>query len=79
MPYSSGFLKLRTVFDYEGYQQKLQRLEAELSDESVWQDWIDTKMPIVEKAIRNLGGEGIQPVSPSRARLEELRSKYGRR
>ena len=38
MPYSSGFLKLRTVFDYEGYQQKLQRLEAELSDESVWQD-----------------------------------------
>lgn len=48
-------------------------------DESVWQDWINTKMPIVEKAIKNLGGESTQPVSPSRARLEELRSKYGRR
>lgn len=48
-------------------------------DESVWQDWIDTKMPIVEKAIKNLGGESTQAVSPSRARLEELRAKYGRR
>ena len=47
-------------------------------DESIWIDWINEKKPIIEKAIKNISKKipgQSESVSPSRARLEELRAK----